>query len=89
MSISIHTRTDRETRLANELRTIAVHAIDNRSTPDVIDALGLAPSGLDRLLAEKHWGLQVAFRVADCLGIEVVESMLNATKTNGHAQNGH
>lgn len=78
MSTSIHERTDREELLAGELRTIALHTIQNRDPEDVRSALGLARSGLERLLAEKNWDLRVAFRVVDCLEASVVEALIKS-----------
>lgn len=68
--MTIHTRGEREIEVANKLRTAAISEIARRDSNEVLKALGLAPSGLDRLLAEKYWDLRQAFRVAECLGID-------------------
>jgi hypothetical protein len=78
MATSIHDRTDREQQLAYELREAAIKEINRRNPDEVRDALGLARSGLDRLLAEKRWDLRVAFRVVDCLQVDVVDHILKS-----------
>ncbi len=83
-SSSIHTRTDREQRLADELRVIALDTIGHREIAEVQAAFGVAKSGLERLLAETKWDLRVAFRVVDCLNVSVIDSLMSSV--NGKAK---
>jgi hypothetical protein len=78
---SIHYVTDRESLLADELRSIAVETIKAQPAEDVQALLGLARSGLSRLLADTRWDLKTAFRVLDCLNVPVVEALVASANT--------
>ncbi len=86
MRDSIHTATDSEQRLAAELRAIALDAIKRCDSSTVQESLGLASSGLDRLLAESSWDLRVAFRVVDCLKVPVVDQLFGSLSSARPAQ---
>ena len=89
MSDSIHAATDSEQRLAAELRAIAIVAIQNCDLSTVQESLGLASSGLDRLLAESCWDLRLAFRVVDCLRVPVVDQLFGSLSSTGPAPQLH
>lgn len=70
--MNIHGPTPSEVALASTLRSMCIRVIDGLPDRDVGTALGLAPSGLDRLLDEDPWNVNTAIRVADCIGVPVL-----------------
>lgn len=74
---SIHHPTGNELALADWLREQVVDRISELDPTEVQASLGLAKSGLERLLVEQSWGLKKAFRAADLLGLPVVETIVN------------
>lgn len=80
MPESIHYPTENEKRLADQLRQAAIDRMHELDDVDVQAALEVAKSGLERLLAEPEWNLRKAFRVADCLNLPVVETLISTTQ---------
>lgn len=71
----MHYRTENERLVADELRAISVEYIREMDPEEVQAALGLARSGLIRLLYKQDWDFKLAFRVADCLHLPVVDEL--------------
>jgi hypothetical protein len=72
---SIHSATPKEQELAAALREKCVATIEASDGDVVCGKLGLASTGLARLLWRPTWDLQTAFRVADTLGLQVIEEL--------------
>lgn len=84
MATSLYASTKRERHLADFLRSTCIEEIVDRDQSVVCTSLSLASSGLKRLLAEPHWDLQKAFRVADILNLRVADELLFVTDEGRH-----
>lgn len=70
--------TEREQRIASELRQRALHQITLLGEDAAADCLSLMPSGVRSLKARSQWSLETAFRVADALGLDTTRSLENS-----------
>lgn len=79
MALGLYSPTPRESRISSTLRRKAVAEIRRRRNLEAVaELLALETSGVEALLWEPKWSLEVAFRVADALGIEVADHMEQA-----------
>jgi hypothetical protein len=77
---SIHSATPREKEVASALRERCITEIANSDADQVCDKLGLTLTGLGRQLCRPTWDLHIAFRVADCLGLQVADELVGITQ---------
>lgn len=63
----------REQELASLIRSAVVNYVEKRGigVEELSDLLGLLPSGVEVLLRESEWPLEVAVRVASALQMDV------------------
>ena len=81
MSESVYSVTPRETTISAELRALCIREIGTLEPDLVCKQLGFGATALKNLLAERHWDLSIAFRVADILGLKAADLLFNSVAT--------
>lgn len=80
MEPKVFVESEREIRLADSLRQLALQRIGVMGDLDqVADRLDAPRVGVQSLLARRSWDLQTAFRVAEALDLEVLDAIEQAS----------
>ena len=86
MSTTTYTPSRHELQLAEILHGICVEEINRREVEDVCARLGLASTGLRRLMWLPNWDLATAVRVADALDLVVLDDLVATISEAVHNQ---
>jgi predicted transcriptional regulator len=79
VSVQISAPTVRERTVSRALSALCLREIKSRNIADVADLLGISEIGVASLVWQQEWPLDVAFRIADSLGIGVVDDIQKLT----------